>query len=339
MRPASGHSSPASGHSSPIPLRPRPPVRPPPPAQAQSKIPAEELFNPPGRNKRPEKIVIIIRGLPGCGKSVLAKRMKDLEAEHGASAPRILSLDDYFLDEMNQYDYEEELEQSYRSSMFKAFQRTLHDGWFRFIIIDSTNDKLEYFSQYWSLAKTKGFQVYIAEIRSDSDDCARHSVHKRSLQDIQKIAGGWEAAPPAYIRLDLRGLMQDSSIEEVEMGEGSDEEPVAEPPDPISESRWEVNADERDEASLNRLDGLKLAKRQRSPSPDMMELIKDLKKRGNKKDGKKHIRWADLEERNNALKRQKIGFHIGSGWTGLDGTMPELYSATRDEKGGPLNKR
>lgn len=231
MRPASGHSSPASGHSSPIPLRPRPPVRPPPPAQAQSKIPAEELFNPPGRNKRPEKIVIIIRGLPGCGKSVLAKRMKDLEAEHGASAPRILSLDDYFLDEMNQYDYEEELEQSYRSSMFKAFQRTLHDGWFRFIIIDSTNDKLEYFSQYWSLAKTKGFQVYIAEIRSDSDDCARHSVHKRSLQDIQKIAGGWEAAPPAYIRLDLRGLMQDSSIEEVEMGEGSDEEPVAEPPD------------------------------------------------------------------------------------------------------------
>ena len=39
------------------------------------------------------------------------------------------------------------------------------------------------------------------------------------------------------------------------------------------------------------------------------------------------VRWADLEERESALKRQKIGFHIGSGW---NQELPELYSATRD---------
>ena len=46
------------------------------------------------------QIVVILRGLPGSGKSPLAKKIKDIETENGASAPRILSLDDYFLNEV-----------------------------------------------------------------------------------------------------------------------------------------------------------------------------------------------------------------------------------------------
>ena len=46
------------------------------------------------------QVVVMIRGLPGSGKSVLAKKIKDIEIENGGSAPRILSLDDYFLNEV-----------------------------------------------------------------------------------------------------------------------------------------------------------------------------------------------------------------------------------------------
>lgn len=45
---------------------------------------------------RPPKLVIIFRGLPGSGKSFLAKNLKALESEMGSEAPRILALDDYF---------------------------------------------------------------------------------------------------------------------------------------------------------------------------------------------------------------------------------------------------
>lgn len=38
-------------------------------------------------------------GLPGSGKSYLAKLIKDREIENGGSAPRILSMDDYFMSE------------------------------------------------------------------------------------------------------------------------------------------------------------------------------------------------------------------------------------------------
>lgn len=116
----------------------------------------------------------------------------------------------------------------------------------------------------------------------------------------------------------------------------------------------------------DQLDGFKKsnAKRERSPSPDVMEQIK-LMNQKMKNDGKKHVgeygfrkmikipifilnckflrlffilnftiafltqvQWADLVERENALKRQKIGFHIGGGW---NQQLPELYSASRDD--------
>lgn len=41
-------------------------------------------------------IVIILRGLPGSGKTHLAKMIKETEQQQGGPAPRILSLDDYF---------------------------------------------------------------------------------------------------------------------------------------------------------------------------------------------------------------------------------------------------
>lgn len=56
----------------------------------------EDLINPPGRYMRPPRIVIIFRGLPGSGKTFVAKNIKNQETSFGSEAPRILALDDYF---------------------------------------------------------------------------------------------------------------------------------------------------------------------------------------------------------------------------------------------------
>ena len=60
------------------------------------KITIDDLIQKPGRNTRPPKLVIIFRGLPGSGKSFIARHVKNQEAEMGNDAPRILALDDYF---------------------------------------------------------------------------------------------------------------------------------------------------------------------------------------------------------------------------------------------------
>lgn len=122
-------------------------------------VDASHLFKMPHRASRPDHIVIILRGLPGSGKSYMAKMVRDLEVENGGNAPRIHSMDDYFMTEVEkadegdiskssgsvrgkksvmkkvmEYCYEPEMEEAYRSSMLKAFKKTLEEGVFTFII-------------------------------------------------------------------------------------------------------------------------------------------------------------------------------------------------------------
>ncbi|CAL5426952.1 unnamed protein product [Camellia sinensis] len=101
--------------------------------------------------------------LKSSGKSYLAKLLRDLEVENGGDAPRIHSMDDYFMTEVEkveendvsksagsvrgkkpvmkkvmEYCYEPEMEEAYQSSMLKAFKKTLDEGVFS-LVIGSTN--------------------------------------------------------------------------------------------------------------------------------------------------------------------------------------------------------
>lgn len=122
-------------------------------------VDASQLFKQSHRATRPEHFVIILRGLPGSGKSYLAKMLRDIEVENGGVAPRIHSMDDYFMTEVEkveegdiskssgslrgkkpvikkvmEYCYEPEMEEAYRASMLGAFKKTLEEGAFTFII-------------------------------------------------------------------------------------------------------------------------------------------------------------------------------------------------------------
>ena len=56
-----------------------------------------EIVRAPGRAKRPKRVAIVLRGPPGSGKSHLARLLRDAEVAAGGQAPRIHSIDDYFI--------------------------------------------------------------------------------------------------------------------------------------------------------------------------------------------------------------------------------------------------
>jgi YLP motif-containing protein 1 len=58
-----------------------------------------------------------------------------------------------------EYEYEAAMEKHYRSSLLKAFRKTVNDGYFPFIIVDCVNHQVNHFEEMWSYAKQKGFQV------------------------------------------------------------------------------------------------------------------------------------------------------------------------------------
>ncbi|CAN7023515.1 hypothetical protein IGI04_023855 [Brassica rapa subsp. trilocularis] len=210
-------------------------------------IDVSHLLKPPHRSTRPDHFVIILRGLPGSGKSYLAKLLRDIEVENGGSAPRIHSMDDYFMTEVEkveesdsassnsgrsmrsvvkkvmEYCYEPEMEEAYRSSMLKAFKKTLEDGAFSFVIVDDRNLRVPDFAQFWATAKRSGYEAYILEATyKDPTGCAARNVHGITLDQVQQMAEQWEEAPSLYMQLDIKSLkrwddLKESGIEEVDM--------------------------------------------------------------------------------------------------------------------------
>ncbi|XP_053736773.1 YLP motif-containing protein 1 isoform X1 [Synchiropus splendidus] len=315
---------------------PQPPVR----VEKKPEIKnVDDILKVPGRNSRPERIVIIMRGLPGSGKSHVAKLIRDKEVECGGAPPRVIVLDDYFMTEVEkiqkdpdtgkrvktkvlEYEYEQEMEDTYRSSMFKTFKKTLDDGFFPFIILDTVNDRVRHFEQFWSAAKTKGFEVYVAEISADTQTCVKRNIHGRSQKEITKMHSNWEASPRHMVRLDVRSLLQDAAIEEVEM---EDFNPDDEPKEPkrdeeeeadlgyIPKSKWEMDTSE---AKLDKLDGLGSGGKRKRESvhmaglEDYLQLPDDYATRMSAP-GKKRVRWADLEEQKDVDRKRAIGFVVG----------------------------
>ncbi|KAF9667768.1 hypothetical protein SADUNF_Sadunf15G0057800 [Salix dunnii] len=212
-------------------------------------VDASHLFKMPHRATRPNHIVIILRGLPGSGKSYLAKMMRDLEVENGGNVPRIHSMDDYFMTEVEkvedgdasksssstrgkkpivkrvvmEYCYEPEMEEAYRESLLKAFKKTLEEGTFTLVIVDDRNLRVADFAQFWAIAKRSGYEVYLSEATyKDPVGCAARNVHGFTIDEIQTMARQWEEAPLIYTQLDIKSLfcgddLKKNGIQEVDM--------------------------------------------------------------------------------------------------------------------------
>ncbi|XP_074640028.1 uncharacterized protein LOC141898107 isoform X2 [Tubulanus polymorphus] len=324
------------------------------------QIPAEpevvnvnDILSHPGRATRPPQLVIILRGVPGSGKTYVSKLIRETEMKNGGTAPRILCLDDYFMVEVDktvkdeesgrvikqkvmEYEYEPILEESYRQSMLKSFKKTVDDGYFPFILVDAVNEKVIHFEEFWSFAKQKGFQVYTVEVQAEPSICAKRNTHNRSQEEIETILKNMEKMPPHHIKLDIRPLLQDAAITEVEMEEISeepaeskvknnekDEADEEDDSDPASEviqkkSKWELDTSE---AKLDRLDGFNM-KRKREDSPagleEFLKLSDYTSRTSTNEPGKKRVRWADIEEGKDQVRKREIGFMIGMGQSDWD---------------------
>uniref|UniRef100_A0A1B0D1J9 YLPM1-like spectrin repeat domain-containing protein n=1 Tax=Phlebotomus papatasi TaxID=29031 RepID=A0A1B0D1J9_PHLPP len=133
-----------------------------------------DILDHPHRKLRPKRIIMIMRGPPGSGKTHFAKLIKDREVENGGSAPRILSIDDYYMTEEEEmvrcpetnkmiemkkmvYTYEEGMEEQYTQYLLKSFRKTITDGYFDFIIVDFNNKELAPHQEIVNFGRTNGF--------------------------------------------------------------------------------------------------------------------------------------------------------------------------------------
>ncbi|KAF3334830.1 YLP motif-containing protein 1 [Carex littledalei] len=161
-------------------------------------IDASDLFKNPQRASRPDRFVVILRGLPGSGKSYLAKTLRDIEVMNGGSAPRIHSMDDYFMIEVEKEVGEGKDSKSGSKRSTKKVVEYCYEA--------EMEEVVQFF--LFSLLKS-GYEVYLLDAPyKDPVGCAARNLHGFSLDDIQKMAAEWEQAPQwLYLHLDIQSLL------------------------------------------------------------------------------------------------------------------------------------
>lgn len=196
----------------------------------------KDLLDFPARSYRPSKIVFIVRGIPGSGKSYLSKLIKEREEKNNSLAKtRLLSLDDYFLVERDNeldtrgsrsmptlvYEYDPIKEDEYKHYLFKEYRKITMNGYYNFIILDSVNSTINEVRNYYICAIENQYTPYVIEMEAivrrllndciNSEEiiahCYKHNRHGRSLSEIRILFDKWEILPFDFLRVDAGSLV------------------------------------------------------------------------------------------------------------------------------------
>lgn len=251
--------------------------------------------------------------------------LQEKEVAMGGSAPRILSIDDYFLmDDGPPPAWTDQLEEQYRQSLVKSFKRNLDDGHFAFIIVDTLNLRVSHLLDLTGPARLRGFSVFLVDLPARSQKSAKPAASTRqcSEQDLKNLADQLEEAPNSLTRLDIDWLLSSNDPSTGSTAENTvtsttvlldeDSQNSSNSADGPAVSRWETM--EQTGEKLDRLDGIskRLGGKQEKPASleDWLQLPDDYAQRFSG-DGKKRVRWADIEEKNQQEKMRAVGFVVG----------------------------
>lgn len=143
------------------------------------------------------KVMIIMRGAPGCGKSYLAREIVDMAIESANYNNHIFSSDDFFYDRQNRYRYD-----SYRVPDAHEFNQKrvaakAASGWSP-IVVDNTNIRVWEMYAYVTVAVTHGYVVEILEPTTpwarSAGKLAQRNIHNVPKDKLQKMLQNYEPA-------------------------------------------------------------------------------------------------------------------------------------------------
>jgi len=140
------------------------------------------------KKKSEKRQVVIMRGLPGSGKSHRAKSIA-ATSRNGV----VCSADDYFVDSATGvYTFNfRKLSDAHNQCMHKFLDALL--GQKSPVVVDNTNTRLWEYSQYVKIAKLSGYELKVVEIACPNGEvaafCARRNSHG---VPVEKVINMWK---------------------------------------------------------------------------------------------------------------------------------------------------
>jgi predicted kinase len=148
-----------------------------------------------------ERVLVILRGLPGSGKSTFARDLLNFAEDVCVGGLTKCSADTYFLRPDGVYDWNPKYLKNAHEWCFEQVEEAMSDmgewsGDCQLIVLDNTNMIKAHYKKYVDLAQEKGYtvrEVVIGKFDKDSlKEYAERNVHGVSLDVIEKMAKKFE---------------------------------------------------------------------------------------------------------------------------------------------------
>lgn len=149
------------------------------------------------------KKLVLMRGIPGSGKSTCAKQIALSHTRRGGTVV-ICSTDNFFIKDNGEYEFDASLIVSYHQANQALVSKYMGHG-IELIIVDNTNTTQREMEPYKKMAKDFMYQVdevvmgrsellepETAQWRAYTERCASRNVHRVPLESIQKMARRFE---------------------------------------------------------------------------------------------------------------------------------------------------
>lgn len=143
-----------------------------------------------------EYTVILLRGIPGSGKSTYAKK-------HYPDAT-VCSADNFFVQKDGTYKFRAELLGRAHEQCHQKFKQALRDK-VRTIVVDNTNTKLREYKWYLQDARNYGYDVIFVRLDTPVDVAASRNAHGVPLDAVQRMADRMDEVPDDCTEIVVSG--------------------------------------------------------------------------------------------------------------------------------------
>ena len=152
------------------------------------------------------KLVIILQGLPGSGKSTFAKKVTD-RFEDATS----FSTDTYFIDSQGNYNFDQSKLPEYHAKNYQEFVKSRS----RIKIVDNTNLSKKEYSKYVYNAKNKGYIVlFVSFTEINLTVLKERNTKGIDIDTLEAMAKRYIIPPPVYYGIFIIDLQKGIEIKQ-----------------------------------------------------------------------------------------------------------------------------
>lgn len=134
-----------------------------------------------------EKVLIILRGIPGSGKSYTSQEFSD-------DGSNVFSTDDYFMQDGNYVFNPSKLSAAHQWNQKRAIEAM--DAGVTPVVIDNTNVQAWEAKGYVQAAVERGYRIEVREPETpwkfDAEELAKRNQHGVPIEAIKRMLNRWE---------------------------------------------------------------------------------------------------------------------------------------------------